>query len=190
MKIRRSLVTLYSDKGMAMLRRKSPSLIITAALGVLAACAGHPTDVPDATELLSVVPVGGAVDVDPNEPVTIQFSHPMGFGMEQYVALHEGDISGPVVAGTWTWQEDRTSLTFTPDEPLKPQTQYTVHIGGGLMDGVGNLLDCRRGEQFGGQWVTNGMMGGMGSMAGGMTGDGWRHPGNQNYGMSFSFTTA
>jgi hypothetical protein len=166
-------------------------VVVAGLIGGLLGCSGD--DITGATagaELLSIVPVGGAVDVDPNEPVTIQFTHPMGWGMEQYVALHEGDISRPAVAGTWTWSEDRTSLTFTPDEPLKAQTQYTVHIGGGLMDGAGNLLDCRRGEQFGGQWVTSGMMGGMGSMSGSMTGYGWRHPGNENYGMVFSFTTA
>ena len=166
------------------------SLTLFAAVAALGACAGDIADVPETPELLSVIPAGGMTDVDPNEPITIQFSHPMGVGMEQYVVLHEGDINGPTVSGSWAWSDDRTALTFTPDEPLKPQTQYAVHIGGGLMDATGQLLNCQRGEQFGGQWVGGGMMGGMGSMSGGMMGQGWRHPDNDTYGMTFTFTTA
>jgi hypothetical protein len=51
------------------------------------------------------------------------------------------------------------------------------------------LLNCQRGEQFGGQWVSGGMMGGMGSMSGSMMGNGWQHPNNGTYGMIFTFTT-
>jgi len=176
-----------------MRRRKLDSLITLIAVAALGACAGDIAGVPETPELLSVVPAGGTTDVDPNEPITIQFSHPMGIGMEQYVVLHEGDINGQIVPGTWIWSDDRTTVTFTPDEPLKSQTQYTVHVGGGLSDGAGQLLNCQRGEQFGGQWVSGGMMGGMGgmgSMSGSMMGQGWRHPDNDTYGMIFTFTTA
>ena len=84
-------------------------------------------------------------------------------------------------------------LTFVPDQPLKSQTQYAIHIGGGLMDVNGNGVSCQRGEGFGGQWVTEGMMGGMGGMgsaSSSMMGEGWRHPDNGSYGMIFTFTTA
>jgi hypothetical protein len=166
------------------------SLILFAAVAALGACATDVTDVIETTELLSVIPAGGATGVDPNEPITIQFSHPVGVGMEQYVVLHEGGVNGEIVPGTWTWSEDRMALTFVPDQPLQAQTEYAIHIGGGLMDSNGNVVDCRRGEGFGGQWVGGGMMGGMGSVSSTMMGQGWQHPNNGTYGMIFTFTTA
>jgi hypothetical protein len=171
-------------------RKTISTLLAVGLLGGLAACATDSvTDFPETTELLSVVPVGGATGVDPNQPITVEFTHPVGWGMEQYVALHEGDVSGPIVPGTWTWSENRTVLTFAPDEPLRPQTQYTLHVGGGLTDADGNIVSCQQGESWGGQWVTSGMMGGMGSGSGGMMGAGWQHQ-NGTYGMGFVFTTA
>jgi len=104
--------------------------------------------------------------------------------MEQYARLHEGDVTGPIVPGTWTWSGDRTVLTFVPAQPFKALTQYTVHLGGGMRADDGGYVDygsCV--EQHGGQWANGNMMGG------GMMGDGWQHP-NGSYGMVFSFTTA
>ncbi len=170
--------------------RTANSLILLAVVAALGACATDVTDPIETTELLSVIPAGGATDVDPNEPVTIQFSHPVGMGMEQYVVLHEGGVNGEIVPGMWTWSTDHTALTFVPDHSLKSQTEYAIHIGGGLMDVNGNVVSCQRGEGFGGQWVTGGMMGGMGSVSSSMMGYGWRHPGNGTYGMIFTFTTA
>jgi hypothetical protein len=143
------------------------------------------------TTVLSMVPASGTTNADPTGSVVVEFSHAMRMGMEQYVALHEGDVTGPVVQGMWTWSSDRLTLTFTPATPLKAQTQYTLHLGGGMMDANGNLLNydhCT--SQHGGQWATQSMMGG--SMMGGMSnmmGAGWQHA-NGTYGMVFGFTTA
>jgi hypothetical protein len=143
------------------------------------------------TTVLSVVPAGGTTSVDPNGPIVVEFSHAMRMGMEQYVALHEGDVTGPVVPGTWSWSSDGLTLTFTLATPLKAQTQYTLHLGGGVMDANGNLLNYEHCTSLhGGQWATQSMMGG--SMMGGsygMMGSGWQHA-NGTYGMVFSFTTA
>jgi hypothetical protein len=139
--------------------------------------------------VVSIVPSGGATGVDPNAPIVVIFSHPMQPGMEQYAALHEGDVTGAVVVGTWAWSDDRTTLTFTSAQPLKLQTQYTLHLGGGMRAADGGFVDygpCA--AQYGGQWATQGMMGG-GMMGGDMMGSGWRHP-NGTYGMVFTFTTA
>jgi hypothetical protein len=117
------------------------------------------------------------------------FSHAMRSGMEQYAALHQDDVRGPVVAGTWMWSTDRTVLTFTPAQPLRAQTHYSLHLGGGMRDTDGGFVDygpCV--GQYGGQWATQGMMGG-GMMGGNMMGEGWRHP-NGSYGMVFTFTTS
>jgi len=143
------------------------------------------------TTVLSILPAGGAANVDPGQPIVVQFSHAMGMGTEQYAALHEGDVTGSEVRGTWSWSSDRLRLTFTPAAPLKPATAYAIHLGGGMRDANGALLNydhCT--GQHGGRWLGRSMMGG--SMMGGgsgMMGSGWRHA-NGTYGMVFVFTTA
>lgn len=152
------------------------------------------------TVLLSLVPQGGATGVDPNAPVVIRFSHPMMQGMEDYADVHESAVEGPLVLGAWSWSADITALTFTPDAPLKAQTQYVIHIGGGMEDQEGHHVNIEaHGIGMGGQWMTQRMyqggqhgygMGQGGGMGGGGMGAGWTHPSNGSYGMVFIFTTA
>lgn len=163
---------------------------LAAAPLVVGACSEDPTAPALTARVVSVVPSGGATGVDPNAPIVVTFSHAMQSGMEQYAVLHEGDVTGPVVSGSWMWSPDRTTLTFTPAQPLTSQTHYTFHLGGGMRATDGGFIDygsCV--GQHGGQWATQQMMGG-GMMGGGnMMGSGWRHP-NGTYGMMFTFTTA
>lgn len=163
-------------------------LTLAAAPLTLGAC-GDPTGPALSVRVVSILPSGGATGIDHSAPIVVTFSHRMQSGMEQYVALHEGDVNGPVIAGTWTWSDDRTTLTFASAQPLQPQTQYTFHLGGGMRATDGGFVDygpCV--GQYGGQWATQEMMGG-GMMGGSMMGTGWRHP-NGTYGMVFVFTTA
>lgn len=157
---------------------------------VLGACSGDLTAPALTARVVSVAPSGGATHVDPHSPIVVIFSHAMQSGMDQYAALHEGDVTGPVVAGAWAWSGDRTTLTFTPAQPLKARTQYTLHLGGGMRATDGGFVDygpCA--GQYNGQWATRELMRG-GMMDGGnMMGSGWRHP-NGTYGMVFTFTTA
>lgn len=143
----------------------------------------------DPTVVTAVTPPGGAVDVDPAGLVMITFSRPMQKGMEMYAALHEGDVTGPEVTGTWSWAEDGLSLQFAPAAPLANATLHTIHLGGGMVDGRGDVLGLESCVVLhGGQWATEGMMGG-GMMAGqDMMGSGWRG-GDGTYGMLFGFTT-
>lgn len=151
-------------------------------------CRSEPTTPIDAAHVASIIPAANATSVDPNAPVTVEFTHAMMAGMEQYVALHEGDVTGPTVSGTWTWSSDRTRLTFMPVSPLKPGTRHTIHVGGGLRDASGNPLGLdQHCQQLGGQWATGQMMG-TGTMNGGMMGSGWQHA-NGTHGMVFTFTT-
>jgi hypothetical protein len=170
----------------------------TALLGaafLLAACAddGVSPASPDLAVLESVSPVGGALAVDVGTDVVLTFSHPMLNGMEMLVDLHDGDASGPLVDGAWAWSVDRTRLTFTPAQPLRPATRYTIHLGGGLCDARQRAVDLtRHGLHLGGQWATGATMGYGGGMTNGSPphlGDGWRHA-NGSYGMVFTFTTA
>ena len=177
--------------------RLSSAVAAAALLLAVGACSEEATGPEDEglSALLSVVPTGGATNVDPSEPIVVEFTHAIGVGMEAYAALHVGDVNGPEVPGTWTASEDRTTMTFTPATALKPATTYTVHIGGGMMDDQGNMINLdQHGLGMGGMWATSSMMsGGMGMGDGGThshMGAGWDHPSNGSSGMVFSFTTA
>lgn len=146
--------------------------------------------------LLDVAPRGGSMNVDLASTITIRFSHSMNPAMSEYADVHEGDLTGPIVAGTWTWSADNTTLTFTPSERFKPATTYAIHLGGGMRDADDHPVDFgQHGPGMGGQWATGEMMGG-GPMDGSMggsgphAGGGWQHPTNGSYGMVFTFTTA
>jgi hypothetical protein len=160
-----------------------PIALLAAAL-LAAACGDDITNPAPVTRVVAIEPSGGATGVDPNAPVVITFSHAMWARMEQYAALHQGGVTGPVVAGTWTWSQDRTQLTFTPAAPLEAQTRYTLHIGGGMRDAMGNPINYEYCLSHGGQWATQQMMGNQNMM-----GSGWRNQ-NGTYGMLFTFTTA
>ncbi len=171
-------------------------LLIPFVLSTLAACS-HMTEPVEEDELAlqTVIPTGGDTNVDPNEPVVLQFNHPIHAGMEAYAALHLGDVTGPEVDGVWTVSEDGTKLTFTPSQPLLRATTYTIHVGGGMTDDHGSHVNLgTHGLGMGGSWATGTMMNG-GAMGGGMggsnhMGEGWQHPDNGTYGMVFTFTTA
>jgi hypothetical protein len=148
-------------------------------------CGDDPSSSGADPQLAVVSPPGGSIGVNVSTVITIGFTHPMLAGMEQYVAVHEGTATGPLVDGSWGWSQDRTRLTFTPAEPLKAKTQYTIHVGGGMRDRDHHAVGLGRyGHQMGGQWAT-----GPGMPGGGMMGGGWRHE-NGSYGMTFTFTTA
>ncbi|MBI4544088.1 MAG: Ig-like domain-containing protein [Gemmatimonadetes bacterium] len=158
----------------------------------LTACDEHPAEAAGAAEFAWVVPAGGSTNVDPNAPIVVEFTHAMMAGMEQYIAPHEGDVTGPVVPGSWTWNPARTRAIFTPSSPLRSGTRYAIHLGGGMKDASGNTMGFQQhGQHMGGQWATGSMMTGGGMMGGNtsMMGAGWQHA-NGTYGMVFSFTTS
>jgi hypothetical protein len=151
----------------------------------LAACAGDATS-PDESQLASLNPLGGSVGVSVSSQITITFTHAMAMGMEQYVALHKGSLSGPLVSGTWSWSGDRKTLSFTPAQPLESKTQYAIHVGGNMRDNQNHMVGLERnGMSMGGQWASVTMMG----SNTGMMGPGWQHA-NGAYGMIFTFTTS
>ena len=140
--------------------------------------------------LVSVMPVGGAVGVPTTTTVTIRFSQGMGSGMEQFVDLHEGDVTRSVVPMACAWSTGRTLLTCSPASGLKPGTRYAIHIGGGMRASNGFPVDLGQvGMGMGGQWVDGSVMGMHGGTPWNSMGSGW-HGGNGSYGMVFNFTTA
>jgi hypothetical protein len=177
-----------------MLRHLRAIGLVSTALVAIGGCQAQlsaPADLTEATAAASIVPPGGSTAVDRNAPIVITFTRPMQAGMEMYMALHEGDVTGPEVRGTRTWSDDRRRLTFAPAEPLKPQTRYTLHLGGGMRDADGGLVTLAPcATRDGGRWATGQMMSGRMMGERDMMGPGWRHPDDGTYGMVFPFTTA
>ena len=158
----------------------------------LTACSNNPTG-PAAlqTSFVAVAPQGGATGVSTTGPIVMRFSHAMQPTMQMYASVHQGDVTGPVIACLAAWSSDSTVLTLTPSSPLASATTYTLHVGGGMKDANGNVIDMTRyGAMMGGQWATGGMMTGGGMMGGSHEmGPGWQGT-NGMYGMVFSFTTS
>lgn len=161
------------------------------ALALVACGSDNASGPTGATVLESVSPAAGATGVDPSAPITMRFSGPMGSGMEQYVDVHQGGISGPVVPMTCAFSADRTTLTCTHDQPLQAGTSYTIHLGSGMMDGSGHSAEIEsHGMAMGGQPVGGQMMGGMhNGQPTGMMGQGWQD-GDGHLGMAFTFQTS
>lgn len=164
------------------------SMLTIVSLSALGACAPEATPSEPAASgrvgLQSISPSNGATGVSITMPVAMRFSGRLGGGMERYIVVHEGSITGPVVAGSWSWSDDGRTLTFTPDVPLKSRTTYVVHMGGGMRDASGMPLDYGSCAGLGAQPLGGGMMPG-----GGMMGPGWQGA-EGGHGMIFTFTTA
>lgn len=159
---------------------------------LLIACGSAQATAPSPETVLEAVsPAAGAIGVAPSAPVIVQFSAPMASGMEQYVDLHHGDIGGPVVPMTCTWASDRTTLTCSHEEPLQSGTDYTIHIGAGMMDANGRPTETEsHGMGMGGVAVTGSMMGGMhAGQPTGMMGPGWQDGQGGHLGVEFTFRT-
>lgn len=125
---------------MSKLRVAAFALLSAAAIAIGCSGGSMPLSSPDATLVLSVSPAAGATNVDPAAPIVITFNRPMAMTVEA-VTLHEGTVSGPVVAGTASWSTDRTQLTFTPSEPLKSHTTYVLHLLPSLVDTTGRPVN-------------------------------------------------
>ena len=169
-------------------------LVLIGAVGLAAtACEDGTTSVEPETALLSVAPEGGAQDVNADAAsIEVTFDHAMHDHAADYMAVHEGDVTGPEVMGSWMMEENGTHMRFVPGAGLKEGTRYTIHVGGNMMDEDGNHVDLETyGMGMGGMWATDSMMAGgmMGGQHAHMSG-GWQHPDNGSYGMVFSFTTA
>ncbi len=170
-------------------------LVVCAALaaGACGSTPSQPMMAPaqeNAAALMAVEPPEGAVGVSRNASIVLRFSGPMASGMEQYMDLHEGDLSSGTVPLSCSWSTDRETMTCVPRSPLRTHTLYTIHVGGGMMGANGMMVDYSRGQAMGGQWIMGGMMSRAhgGGMGWGMMGGDWRNP-NGSYGMAFTFTT-
>jgi len=159
-----------------------------AAIAVLAVGCSDSTG-PSTGTFTAVSPAPAATAVAPSTMIRLTFGQPMMPGMEKYMDLHQGGVSGPTVPMSCAWNPDRTVLTCTPASPLAPGTAYTIHVGAGMTDAHGRIVDMGDWTTLGGQWADSGMMGGShDGQPVGMMGAGWQQ--GAHYGMLFTFTTA
>jgi hypothetical protein len=135
---------------------------------------------------LNSVAFGPATTTHQGGTVTMTFNGSMMAGMEQYVDLHQGTTTGPVVPMTCTMSPDRVTITCAPNAALTPGGQYTLHMGAGMMGSNGTPVDMSAGMGMGGTWMTSGMMGGHN---GAMMGSGWTDMAGHG-GMVFTFTAS
>lgn len=178
---------------------KSAGLIavMTAVLVAASACSTNPVGSEENAILLSVTPVGDSAIINPNDPIVLSFDRHMDPAVcEPQVLLYEGDRSGSLVDVTYVWSEDGKQLTVTPVEALKPETTYTLYVGGGLRDGSGLGTDLVQAQnRYGARWVEENVANGYGPngecetpMAqGGQHGHQHR---SRQMGLVFTFTTA
>lgn len=157
------------------------------ATALLAGC-GDSTGATRAS-LAAVTPAPAATAVAATTPITLTFGQAMMPGMEQYVDLHQGTITGPIVPMGCGWNPATTVLICMPADSLAHGTHYLIHVGAGMTDAQGDMMDMNGWSTMGGQWATGGMMGTMhGGQSVGMMGSGWKD-GSGHYGMTFGFTT-
>ena len=89
--------------------------------------------------LLSIEPEDGARDVNLDSAVLLSFDHamdPESLGAE--FTLREDDKRR--VSGDFTWNEDETEFTFTPDNLLKRDRFYSVELGSETLSAGGTPL--------------------------------------------------
>lgn len=173
------------------MRLMTITLLMTGPALGLAGCGEDNATAPNTDTILeSVSPTAGATGVNPSTSIMVRFSGPMAAGMEQYVDLHQGDISGPIASMNCTFSADRTTLTCTHDQ-LQSHTGYTIHMGSGMMDAGGHPVEVEsHGMAIGGEPVTGQMMGGMhGGQPMGMMGQDWQDS-DGHFGMEFTFQTS
>jgi hypothetical protein len=165
-------------------------LAASLALALLAgACSSDSSTAPTGTTsatALDAVTIAPASTAHPGGTMTMTFNGTMMTGMEQFVDLHRGDITGPVVPMTCALSGDRTAIQCAPGQALTPGAQYTLHMGAGMKGSSGGMVDMSSAMGMGGTWMTSSM----GSMHNGsMMGTGWSD-GSGHQGMLMPFTAS
>lgn len=96
---------------------------------LISACSSNPTTVTTdpSAQLMSVSPRGGSAGVSMMPSISLTFSQPMAAGMERYVALHRGGLTGPTMPMTCNWSDGQKTVTCSPNDTLASGT-YSVKL--------------------------------------------------------------
>jgi hypothetical protein len=142
---------------------------------------------PTSANALDAVNIGPSSSANPAGTITISFNGAMMPGMEQYVDLHQGGVTGPLMPMQCAWSADHSTLTCTPTTALTPGTAYTLHMGAGMHGSSGTPVDMTGGTHMGGTWMTGGTGGTGDGHHGQMMGGEWHDTAGHD-GMLFPFT--
>ena len=86
-----------------------------------------------------VNPPDGAVDQPPSSRIALSFSDQIEFASVDSSTLIVRPIGGQALTGKWGYSQ--TVVSFWPDQPLQPDTDYEVVArAGGITDLVGNAI--------------------------------------------------
>ncbi|MYI86473.1 MAG: hypothetical protein F4081_06740 [Dehalococcoidia bacterium] len=85
--------------------------------------------------------------VEPDANIRVTFSQPMDRASgEAGITLRE--VGGDLVASSFSWSQDSSSVRLVPDEPLKLSTRYQVAVAEGLRDAWGGRTRAERSARF------------------------------------------
>ncbi len=93
--------------------------------------------------ILSTVPVNGATGVFVTDRISVSFSEPMNkTSVQDNFAVSGGGVS---LTGSFSWNNELTTVTFTPSQSLSENTSYTLT----LIDKMTDLHGIRLGGNDG-----------------------------------------
>lgn len=108
----------------------------TPTTGTTAVPTTAPTNTPPATLEFSHNVALSLDDFPPDAPLVIRFNQPMHTGS------HNPLLFSPNIRGAFTWNNDATTLTFTPDAGFTPGRSYQVTINTSLSSASGLAFDA------------------------------------------------
>lgn len=86
--------------------------------------------------VVETTPTDNGTDYPAWEPITVRFSRPMN------TASVESALSlTPEMTGSFNWNTAETRLTFSPDDTLQYESEYTLTIDVGAEDAYGHPID-------------------------------------------------
>jgi hypothetical protein len=90
-------------------------------------------------EITNVFPPSNSTRVPVNTFVGIAFSEPMNRSSVEQAFTMTNQTS--IINGSFSWNFDSTSVNFLPVSNLSHNTTYTVTVGTGVKDTVGNMME-------------------------------------------------
>jgi hypothetical protein len=92
---------------------------------------------PPAPALSASTPSDGDANIGPRAKLTLSFSGPMNPR-----SVERAIVFDPAVDWTPLWSDDRTTLTISPTQSLRPETSYHLTIGTGAHSRTFHALDA------------------------------------------------
>lgn len=95
-----------------------------------------------AARVSSVIPADGADSIPTDSAITVQFTGQMHMqSVQDNFHVHQGmSATGTEIMGSYSWNDMRTMMTFTPNNPMAGNATHTIHIETGMMGQNGSMM--------------------------------------------------